>query len=393
MKNRNFLIMGLAVLAVSLPAAPGAATAKKAEKPVYVFKTVREVKRTPVKDQYHTGTCWCFATVSFLESELLRLGKGEFDLSEMFVVRHTYPKKALNYVQMHGNAVHQQGGQAHDVLNQAREFGLVPESAYNGMNIGEKRHNHGEMVAVLQGVVDAVLKMEGTRLTPRWLEAYEAVLDSYLGKVPAEFAWQGRTYTPKSFFNEALGLKADDYIELTSYEQHPFYRPCRLEIPDNWTYDRGYYNLPIDELEAVVERALANGYSLVWDGDVSEKDFSTRETGYALVPEKDWEDKTMAEREQKPTAPLREKAVTHALRSQTLSDFSTTDDHLMHIVGLAQDQTGARFYLVKNSGGSDRKYDGYVYMSSPYFRLKTVALLVNKNSLSPELSAKLEIKL
>ena len=258
MKNRNaFLIMVLAVLAVSLPAAPGAVAAKKAEKPAYVFKTVREVKRTPVKDQYHTGTCWCFATVSFLESELLRLGKGEFDLSEMFVVRHTYPKKALNYVQMHGNAVHQQGGQAHDVLNQAGEFGLVPESAYSGMNIGEKRHNHGEMVAVLQGVVDAVLKMEGTRLTPRWLEAYEAILDSYLGKVPTEFAWQGRTYTPKSFFAEALGLKLDDYIELTSYEQHPFYRPCRLEIPDNWTYDRGYYNLPIDELEAVVERALA----------------------------------------------------------------------------------------------------------------------------------------
>lgn len=394
MKNRNaFITMVMAVLAVSLPAAPGAPAAGKTEKPIYIFKTVREVKRTPVKDQYQTGTCWCFATVSFLESELLRQGKGEFDLSEMFVVRRTYPRKAMNYVQMHGNAVHQQGGQAHDVLNQAREFGLVPESAYSGMNIGEKRHNHGEMVAVLQGVVDAVLKLEGTRLTPRWLEAYEAVLDAYLGKVPAEFSWQGKTYTPKSFFAEALGLKLDDYIELTSYEQHPFYRQCRLEVPDNWTYDGGYYNLPIDELEAVVERALTNGYSIVWDGDVSEKDFSTRETGYALVPEKDWEDRTMAEREQKPTAPVKEKAVTQALRSKTLSDFSTTDDHLMHIVGLAQDQTGARFYLVKNSGGSDRKYDGYVYMSSPYFRLKTTALLVNKNSLSPELRAKLEIKL
>lgn len=394
MKKRNVLLtFSLAALAVSLLAVPGAAVKdKKVEKPVYVFKTVHEVKCTPVKDQYHTGTCWCFATVSFLEAELLRLGKGEFDLSEMFVVRHTYPKKALNYVQMHGNAVHQQGGQAHDVIDQVREFGIVPEEVYSGMNIGEKRHNHGEMAAVLQAVADAVLKRDGTRLTPRWLEAYEAVLDAYLGKIPAEFSWQGRSCTPKTFAAEVLGLQLGDYIELTSYEQHPFYRQCRLEIPDNWTYNRNYYNLPIDELEAAVERALENGYSVVWDGDVSEKDFSTRETGYALVPEKDWEDKNVAEREKKPTAPVKEKEVTQALRSKTLSDFSTTDDHLMHIVGLAQDQTGARFYLVKNSGGTDRKYDGYVYMSRPYFSLKTTALMVNKNSLSPELRAKLGIR-
>ena len=188
-----------------------------------------------------------------------------------------------------------------------------------------------------------------------------------------------------------MGLDPDDYIELTSYEQHPFYRKCRLEIPDNWTYNSDYYNLPISDLEGAVEQALAAGYSVVWDGDVSERDFSTRETGYALVPEKDWEDLTMAEREKKPAAPVREKEITQAMRSQTLSDFSTTDDHLMHIVGLAQDQTGAKFFLVKNSGGSDRKYDGYLYMSLPYFRLKTTALLVNRNSLAGELRSKLGI--
>ncbi|MCJ7524378.1 MAG: aminopeptidase [Candidatus Aminicenantes bacterium] len=394
MKKRNTLLMfALVALTVSLLTAPvAAAKDKKVEKPVYKFKTVLEVKRTPVKDQYHTGTCWCFATVAFLEAELLRLDRGEFDLSEMFVVRHTYPKKALNYVQMHGNAVHQQGGQAHDVIEQVREFGIVPEEVYSGMNIGEKRHNHGEMAAMLQGVTEAVLKRKGTRLTPRWLQAYEAILDSYLGKVPAEFNWQGRTCTPKTFASDVLGLPLDDYIELTSYDQHPFYRQCRLEIPDNWTYDRNYYNLPIDELESAVERALTDGYSVVWDGDVSEKDFSTRETGYALVPEKDWEDKTTAEREKKPTAPIEEKEITQAMRSKTLGDFSTTDDHLMHIVGLAQDQTGARFFLIKNSGGTDRKYDGYVYMSRPYFRLKTTALMVNKNSLKPELRTKLGMK-
>jgi bleomycin hydrolase len=309
----------------------------------------------------------------------------------MFVVRQTYPKKALNYVQMHGHAVHQQGGQAHDVIDQARQFGIVPEAVYNGMNIGQKRHNHGEMVAVLQGMVDAVLKRQGTHLTPRWLEAYEAVLDAYLGKVPAEFNWQGKAYTAKTFLSAALGLDLDDYIELTSYDQHPYYKKCRLEIPDNWTYNSDYFNLPMVELESVVEKALADGYSVVWDGDVSEKDFSTRETGYALVPEKDWEDKTMAEREKKPTAPLREKEITQEMRSQTLRDFSTTDDHLMHIVGLAKDQTGAAFFLVKNSGGTDRKYDGYLYMSLPYFRLKTTALMVNKKSLSADLRNKLGI--
>lgn len=394
MKNRNIALkISLALMGIAIIAAPGtlAALGKKAEKPAYVFKTLREVARTPVKDQYHTGTCWCFATVSFLESELLRLGKGEFDLSEMSVVRRTYPKKALNYVQMHGNAVHQQGGQAHDVIDRIRDSGIVPEAVYGGLNIGEKRHNHGEMFAVLQSIVSAVLKMEGRRVTPRWLDVYEAALDAYLGKLPAEFAWQGKTYTPRSFASEALGLDPDDYIELTSYEQHPFYRKCRLEIPDNWTYNSDYFNLPLADFEAAVERALAAGYSVVWDGDVSERDFSTRETGYALVPEKDWEDKTAAEREKKPLAPVREKEITQAMRSQTLSDFSTTDDHLMHIVGLAQDQTGAKFFLVKNSGGSDRKYDGYLYMSLPYFRLKTTALMVNKNSLAPELRARLGI--
>ncbi len=389
----RMMIVLTAILLVSAPFTPQAAAAreKKADKPAYKFKTFTEVRHTPVKDQYHTGTCWCFATISFLEAEALRLGRGEVDLSEMFVVRHTYPKKALNFVQMHGNAVHQQGGQAHDVIDQMREFGIVPEEAYSGMNIGQKRHNHGEMVAVLQGLVDAVLKRRGTRLTPRWLEAYEAVLDTYLGKVPAEFSWQGKNTTAKAFLADALALDLDDYVELTSYDHHPFYRKCRLEIPDNWTFNSDYFNLPIDELVSVAERALANGYSVVWDGDVSEREFSTRETGYALVPEKDWEDKTTAEREMKPAAPLKEKEISQEMRTRTLRDFSTTDDHLMHIVGLASDQTGARFYRVKNSGGTDRKYDGYLYMSLPYFRLKTTALMVNRNSLSAELRAKLGI--
>lgn len=391
MMNANKPILFAAWLLAVLLAMPAAAKEKKTEKPAYRFKSIVEVRHTPVKDQYRTGTCWCFATVSFLEAEALRLGRGEFDLSEMFVVRHTYPRKAQRFIAMHGHAVHQQGGQAHDVIDRLRDSGLVPESVYSGLNIGRPRHDHGEMAAVLQGIIDAVLLRQGERVTPRWLEAYEAALDAYLGAPPSEFSWQGRTSTPKTFAAEVLGLAADDYVELTSYDHHPFFSAFRLEIPDNWTYAANYHNLPIDDLQAVVEKALAAGYTVVWDGDVSEKDFSTRETGWALLPEKDWEERTQAEREKKPAAPLAEKKVTQEMRGLTLRDFSTTDDHLMHIVGLAQDQTGARFFLVKNSGGSDRKYGGYLYMSLPYFRLKTTALMVNKNSLAPELRGKLGI--
>lgn len=378
----------------------GAAKKKKVEKekPAYVFTVETEVRRTPVKDQYRTGTCWCFSTLSFLESELLRMGKEEIDLSEMFVVRHTYPYKALNYIRMHGKANFSQGGQSHDVLDQMRRYGIVPEDVYPGMNIEENRHNHGEMISVLAGMLDAVLKRRGTRVTPRWPQAFEAVLDVYLGKVPESFTYKDKTYTPKSFLEDYLRLNLDDYIELTSYTHHPFYKKCRLELPDNWTYNGDYYNVPIDDLEQIVDYALTNGHSVVWDGDVSEKDFSggrsstSHGTGYAIVPEKDWEDKTKAERREKITRPVKEKKVTQGMRQKTFDNYATTDDHLMHIVGLAHDQVGTRFYLTKNSGGTDRNYKGDIYLSRAYFRLKTTAIMVHKDALPVGIKEKLAIK-
>jgi bleomycin hydrolase len=378
------------VLAFSLLTAVGDAKSKKKKKnkEAYVFETVTEVKRTPVKNQYRTGTCWCFSTISFLESELLRTGKGEFDLSEMYVVRHTYPHKVLNYIRLHGTANHSQGGQSHDVLDQIRRYGIVPEAVYPGMNIEEKRHNHGEMATVLKAVGEAVLKQRGRRVTPRWLEAYEAVLDVYLGKPPESFSYQGKTYTPKGFA-DSLGLKMDDYIELTSYSHHPFYKQCSLELPDNWTYNDDYYNVPIDDLERIVDHALKSGHSFVWDGDVSEKEFSSRKHGYAIVPGKSWEDKTSAEREKRITGPIKEKEVTQETRQKTFDNFSTTDDHLMHIVGLAKDQNGNKFYLTKNSSGTDRKNEGYIYMSRAYFRLKTTAVLINKHALPEDIKDRL----
>lgn len=397
-KKKLFSLIALSVLLPSLNLIVTAKdTVSKAEKPLYVFTVDHAVKRTSVKNQYRTGTCWCFSTISYLESELLRMGKEELDLSEMFVVRHTYPVKAANFVRLHGNANHSQGGQSHDVLEQIQRFGIVPEAVYPGLNIAEERHNHGEMVSVLQGVLDGILKREGTRVTPRWLDAYAAVLDTYLGKVPRSFMHNGSTYTPKSFADDYLQLKYGDYIELTSYDIYPYYQKCRLEIPDNWTYDSNYFNVPIDDLENIVDYALKNGHSLVWDGDVSEKDFSGGRseteygTGYAIIPGKDWEDKSKAERKEKAVGPVQEKEISQEMRTETLNNFSTTDDHLMHIVGLAHDQKNTKFYVTKNSGGTDQPNQGYVYLSRSFFRLKTTAVMIHKDALPPGMKEKLQV--
>lgn len=390
MKIQRILTAALVMLLViSLAAVPASAKIKKdkKEKDAYRFKVTTEVKRTPIKSQARTGTCWCFATLAFLESELLRTGKGEFDLSEMFVVRKLYPEKVVNYVRLHGSANHSQGGQSHDALNMIRRFGIVPEEVYDGLKIGEKRHNHGELSSVLSGMVAGVLKKRGKRLTPRWLEAYNAVLDIYLGKPPEEFTYKGQTYTPKSFA-QSLGLDMNDYIEITSYSHHPFYKKCRLEIPDNWDYNSDYYNVPLNDLERIAEHSLTNGYSMVFDGDCSEKGFKSKE-GYAVVPEIDWDDKTKAQQEAELTEPEKEKVITQELRQKTFDDFTTTDDHLMHMVGIAKDQKGTRYYLIKNSWGTDRKYDGYLYMSNAFFRLKTTVLTVHKDALPEDIKKKL----
>jgi len=363
---------------------------KKKEKTAYTFKSEVEVKRTSVKSQAKTGTCWCFATTSFVESELLRMGKADIDLSEMFTVRNAYIDKADSYVKLHGSANFGPGGQSHDVMDQFRKHGAVPEVVYPGLIPGEKQHNHGELSRVLQGILDGVLKRSwGDRVTPLWAKAFAMVLDTYLGAMPEQFEYDGKSYTPQSFLSDYMQFNPDDYVELTSYSHQPFHTRIRLEIPDNWTFNSNYYNLPIDELEEVVNHALKSGYSVCWDGDVSEKDFSTKDTGYGIVPVKEWEDKSEAERNEKATEPIAEKEVSQEMRQLTFDNFSTTDDHLMHIVGLAKDQKGTSFYLTKNSHGTDRKFAGYVYLSESYLRLKTIAIMVHKNALPAALRTKM----
>jgi len=361
------------------------------KKSIYQFTIDHEVKRTPVKSQGTTGTCWFFATTSFIESELLRLGKGEFNLSEMFVARHTYPRKAENYIRLHGNATFGEGSLSHDFFNTVRDFGIVPEEVYPGMLIDEKRHNHKEMFTVLKAMLDAVLKANRKQITPRWPAAFEAVLDAYLGEPPENFTYKGKQYTPNSFFQQQINLNLNNYIELTSFNHHPFYERMRLEIPDNWSYHNQYINIPIDELEQIADHALKNGHSLVWDGDVSEKEYATLKTGYAIVPEKSLEEKTPEESDQAIAGPVAEKEITQQLRQQTFDNFTTTDDHLMHIVGIAHDQNGTKFYLAKDSWDTNGKYKGYIYLSRSYFRLKTVAILINKEALTENLNARLKL--
>ncbi len=383
---------------------PLSGTAKKEdkeEKPPYVFTILKELDRTPVKNQASTGTCWVYAAVSFLESELLRMGKEEMDLSEMFVVRHAYPDKALSYVRLHGRSNFGQGGQFHDVIDQIKRHGIVPEKVYPGMNIGEKRHNHGEMAAVLKSILDAVLDRRGKRLTPRWMEAFEAVLDVYLGRSPDSFTYKGQTYTPQSFVKDYLLLNLDDFIEITSYTHHPFGKKCRLELPDNWSFNSDYYNVPIDDLEKIVDESINQGYSVGWDADVSDRGFSPKDKeslkvydrpDYAIVPLKDWEDLTKAESKQKFTKPVKEKEITQEMRQKSFDNFTSTDDHLMHIVGTAEDQTGSKFYLVKNSWGTDRRYKGYDYVSQSYFRLHTICIIIDKKALHSGIKMKMGLE-
>lgn len=364
---------------------------KKAEEEVYKFEMVHQVKTTPVKNQAKTGTCWSFATTSFIETELLRMGKGEHILSPMWFVRNAYPKKAQNYIRYAGTSNFGVGGQAHDVMNVIREKGIVPEANYKGMNIGEDEHNHGEMADVLESIVNAVKRNKGGKITPRWHEVVESILDIYLGKPLNQFSYLGRNFTPKNF-RDSLDFNPNDYIEFTSYTHHPFYSQFDLEIPDNWSHDK-YYNIPFGEMIALIDTALARGYSVLWDGDTSEKNFD-RKKGLAIVPQEETPEVVSEDSdEKKEEEPVKEKFITQEMRQETFDNQTTTDDHLMHITGMAKDQRGYKFYYVKNSWGTkDKKYDGYWYMSEIYVRLKTVAVMVHKDAVPGWLKSKLRME-
>ncbi len=349
------------------------------------LQAVKILETTPVKNQARTGTCWSFATTSFIESELIRMGKGMFDLSEMYFSRYAYVKKAGLYVRYHGAANFGSGGQAHDVMNVIRKYGFIPDTYYHGIQYGEENHNHSELNTVLNYFIDGVLKAR--QLTPVWPEAYNAILDTYFGEVPESFEVDGNTTTPVEF-SKSVGFNPDDYVEITSYSHHPFYGQHVLEVPDNWSNDL-YYNLPVDDLIEIINHSLNNGYTVAWDGDVSDRGLSYKD-GLALVPEKDWNEMEEDERSNVFKAPIKEKTVTDEMRQKAYDRFNTTDDHLMHLTGVFKGADGTLFYLTKNSHGTKRSdYGGYIYMSEAYVRLNTIALMVHKDAIPKTIARKL----
>ncbi|HLP64816.1 C1 family peptidase [Flavobacterium sp.] len=337
----------------------------------YDFQTVTEVPCLPVISQDNTGTCWSFSSTSFLESEILRITGKPIDLSEMYSVRQTYPKKALNYVMRQGKAQFGEGGLNHDVINSALEYGLVPESAYSGRINGPKL-NHSKMVKDLEDVLNNVVK-NPVKLAGTWKSEYEAILDQNIGKPVTEFTFEGKQYTPKQFL-EATQLKLADYITITSFTHEPYYSKFILNIPDNFA-NGTFMNLPLDEFIENIDNALKNGYTVALDADVSEKTFS-KIYGIAVVPENE-NDATTILTEIKP-----EKKVTPELRQAEFENYNTTDDHLMHIVGKMKDQKGTIYYKVKNSWGTDNAgHNGYIYMSAAYMKLKAISVMVHKDAL------------
>ena len=355
-----------------------------------VFRTEKLLPATAVKNQDKTSTCWCFAGISLLESELLRQGKGSYDLSEMFIVRYTYQEKAKKYVRMHGHNNFAGGGELNDVVETINKFGIVPEEVYPGLPEGEEQHKHKEMDIALKAYVDDVIGNENESLSPAWFEGFCHLLDSFLGEVPLSFEHKGHIYTPESFA-ASLDLRLSDYILIASFSHHPFYEPFILEEPDNWSW-REVFNVRLEELTGIIDHCLANGYTVGWSADDSGKEFS-RITAIATVPRRG--DKEYCVLNEEGTlsisGPLKEKLITQELRQEAFDNYSTTDDHAMHIIGSASDPYGQKFYIVKNSWGTNYgPHKGYFYVSEAYMAYKTLAIMVLPEAIPVVINIKLK---
>ncbi|HKK59623.1 MAG TPA: C1 family peptidase [Salinivirga sp.] len=347
----------------------------------YGFNIVKELPHTMAKDQGRAGTCWSFATTSFLESEIMRMGKDSVDLSEMFFVYHAYLDKAQRYIMRHGQTNFSQGGQAHDVMNVIREEGMVPEKAYTGIAYEGTEHNHSEVVAMMHGMLDKLAQQRNKM--PLWIDAFRAVMDVYFGILPENFEWNGKEVTSKEF-QKSLAVNPDDYVELTSYEFYPYYTSVNLDIPDNWSFDH-YYNVKLEELIETIDYAIAEGYTVCWDGDVSEHGFNHGK-GFAVLPT---EDAFKEESYLNDIAP--EKEVTTDLREATFMSQESTDDHLMHLIGTSEDREGNPHYIIKNSWNhNSNDFQGKLHMSLPFVKAKTIAIMVHKDAVPKKLRKKLD---
>jgi len=399
MKTRILITLFIAVLLTpSYSQKKNTPAAKPGEG--YKFTPVVELKATPVKNQASTGTCWSFATTSFIESELLRMGKGEYDLSEMYIVRNNYADRLRDNFIQQGKGNLGQGSVSHDWIVEFNKNGIVPDEAYTGLNYGMPNHSHGELNSFVNAI--AAVPVQRKKESDQYLNIVDAVLDTYLGKAPVSFTYKGVGYTPKSF-TSSLGINTNDYVEITSFTNFPFYTQGVVPIPDNWR-KMNYYNVSLDELMQIMEYSLTSGFTVAWDGDVSEKGFSHAK-GVAIIPEVENTDQYSAAdkarlgkmtKEEltaeayKFSRPFPEVKVTQESRQQGFYDHKTTDDHLMHLTGIVKDQNGIKYYITKNSWGTaSNSFGGYLNMSENYVRAKTIAILVHKNAVPAEIKTKL----
>ena len=368
----------------------------------FEFTDIKVIPTTSVKDQNKSGTCWCFAGTSFFEDEIVRKGGDSLDISEMFTVRKCYEDKAERFIRLYGETNFAAGGSALDVPYVWERYGAIPEEVYSGLQYGENKHVHGELDAALKAYLQAVVAKPNKKLTTAWRKGLKGILDAYFGEVPETFEYKGKTYTPKTYA-ESLGLNMKDYVALTSFTHHPFYTQFAVEVPDNWLWGQ-YWNVPMDELKAIVDNAIDKGYTVVWAADVSEGGFKWTD-GVALMPKGKTEgdmtdtelsrwvklsDKDRQNDKYDFKGPVEEIVVTQELRQELFDNQETTDDHGMEIVGIAKDQNGNRYYKVKNSWDTNQVYDGFFYVSEPYFLAKTVDILVNREAIPGVIAKKLK---
>ena len=364
----------------------------------YIFTTVKANPVTEVKNQNETGTCWCFATISFLESEAIKKGAPEnLDLSEMFVVSKSYTERAIKYIRLDGSLKFDAGSDVGDVLEVLESDGLVPNSVMPGLNYGSEEHIHWELTEVLKGYLQAVAKNPNKKLSTAWLNGFNNILKAYLGEMPQKFTVDGKEYTPKSYA-ESLGLNKDEFISFTSFTHHPFYEKMVIDVPDNWRWTQSY-NIPLDEMLEVMDYAIENGYTVGWVSDMSEKSWGD----VATVPDVEANEKagsdearwigiSKAEKDAilyNRNSPGPEKQINQEIRQIAYDNKQTTDDHAMHVYGIAKDQNGTKYYMVKNSWGNKGPYNGHNYASESYVRYKTMNILVNRAAVPAHILKKL----
>ncbi|EFZ37529.1 peptidase C1-like family [Hoylesella oralis ATCC 33269] len=399
---RKIVIFALLAVFAASVGAQDKKEEKKDNKPI--FTVVKQNPITSIKDQNRSGTCWAYSTLSFLESEILKKSGKTYDLSEMFVANKTYMDRATMAIRMHGDVSFAQGGSAYDPIYCWEHYGMVPETAMPlpGTLYGDSLANFNEFFAVLTPYVEAIAKGKQTKLTPAWKTGLQGILDAYLGKCPESFTYEGKTYTPKSFA-ASLGLDMKDYVSFTSYTHHPFWTAFAVEVQDNWRWPLSW-NVPIDDLCKIIDNAIMNGYTVAWGGDVSEEGFTRSGLGiaYDLKKARDltgtdadrWLKMSKVSKKSKLDSlgiSVPEIVPTQKMRQEAYDNWETTDDHGMQIYGIAKDQNGREYYMVKNSWGETGDYKGIWYMTKAFIAYKTMDFIVNKNAVPKDIRKKIGI--